>query len=108
MPANTIWLSYDLGLKGDYENLYSWLDAHSAKECVDSLAVLKFEYRQSLRDELKAELKKSIATDKLTRIYVIYRDPSTNRNKGTFLFGGRKAASWAGYASSNAELTDEE
>ena len=33
-----IWLSYDLGIGGDYESLYSWLDNHEAKECGDSVA----------------------------------------------------------------------
>ena len=33
MTRSTIWISYDLGVRGDYENLYSWLDTHGAKEC---------------------------------------------------------------------------
>jgi len=32
----TIWISYDLGLQGDYPGLYRWLDLHKAKECVNS------------------------------------------------------------------------
>lgn len=31
-----IWISYDLGVSGDYENLYAWLDDHGAKECGQS------------------------------------------------------------------------
>jgi hypothetical protein len=104
----TIWISHDLGVRGDYEGLYAWLDAHGAKECVNSLAVLKFEYTNSLIEELEKELKESVIVDKRTRIYVIYRDRTTGRNKGTFLFGGRKAASWAGYASDTDGTTDEE
>ena len=41
-----IWLSYDLGIRGDYESLYSWLDDHEAKECGDSVAFLSFLYEK--------------------------------------------------------------
>ena len=39
-----IWLSYDLGVSGDYEGIYAWLAKHGAKECGDSLAFLNYEY----------------------------------------------------------------
>jgi len=107
MTRSTIWISYDLGVRGDYEGLYSWLDAHGAKECGDSLAVLTYEFTASLLDKLKAKLKRAIDVDKRTRIYVIYHDRSTNKNKGRFLFGGRRAAAWTGYASREADATDD-
>ena len=34
-----MWMAYDLGVKGDYEGLYAWLDDHSAAECGNSVAV---------------------------------------------------------------------
>lgn len=39
----TIWLSYDLGVQGDYEGLYRWLDNKKASECGDSLAHCKID-----------------------------------------------------------------
>jgi hypothetical protein len=39
-----IWLSFDLGIKGDYQSLYKWLDARKARECGDSVAYFTFEY----------------------------------------------------------------
>ncbi|MHB9292468.1 hypothetical protein Holit_01566 [Hollandina sp. SP2] len=36
--STRVWLSYDLGIKGDYANLYIWLDEHKALECGDSIA----------------------------------------------------------------------
>lgn len=108
MTRSTIWISYDLGVRGDYEGLYSWLDAHGAKECGDSVAVLNYEYTSTLPEKLKAELKKAFAVDKRTRIYVIYREQATNKNKGSFLFGGRRAAAWTGYASTGAGAADDE
>jgi hypothetical protein len=105
---STVWISYDLGVRGDYENLYAWLDAHGAKECGDSLAVLTFEYKGSLADELKSELKKAFAVDKRTRVYVVYRERTTNRNKGIFLFGGRRSPAWTGYSSAGVVTEDNE
>ena len=28
-----IWLSFDLGISGDYEGMYAWLDDKNAQEC---------------------------------------------------------------------------
>jgi hypothetical protein len=108
VTTSTVWISYDLGVRGDYEGLYAWLDALHARECGDSVAVLKYRYEGSLPDELKADLKSSVATDKRTRIYMIYRDQSTDRNKGRFIFGGRRAATWSGYAPSESSTVDDE
>jgi hypothetical protein len=108
MATKTIWISYDLGVRGDYESLYSWLDKYGAKECGDSLAVLKYKYQGPLRETLKAELGKSFASDNRTRIYVIYHDDKSNTNKGTFLFGGRRAPAWSGYSPDGADTTDED
>lgn len=108
MTTSTIWISYDLGVRGDYEGMYSWLDAQEAKECGDSLAVLSYEYKGSLITSLKNDMKKYLDTDKRTRIYVIYRDKTSNKNKGRFIFGGRRSAAWTGFASNNANTVDEE
>lgn len=108
MAKRSIWLSYDLGLQGDYASLYQWLDAHGAKECGDSMALVNVECGDSLKDYLKEDLGRSINIDKKTRIYIVYRDKDTGKNKGVFLFGGRREAPWTGYSSSEAEIVDEE
>ena len=108
MKKSTIWISYDLGVRGDYEGLYSWLDSHAAKECGDSVAVLTYAHSGDMAKVLKAELSEAFTIDKRTRVYVVYREQTTNKNKGKFIFGGRRAAAWAGYASSNLDLTDDE
>ncbi|MBT3069706.1 hypothetical protein KKP04_02325 [Rhodomicrobium sp. Az07] len=105
---STIWISYDLGIQGDYENLYAWLDDKKAKECGDSFAVLTFEFTDSLTKELKKELSEVVKLDKRARVYVIYRDRETNKNKGKFIVGGRKAAPWTGYSHSSSDIVDEE
>jgi hypothetical protein len=108
MTTSTIWISYDLGVRGEYEGLYAWLDAHDARECGDSLAVLTYHHDGTLLDKLKADLKRHVTTDKRTRIYVIYRDQATGKNKGRFILGGRRAAIWTGYAPSDLATVDEE
>lgn len=108
MATSTIWISYDLGVGGDYEGLYSWLNSYGAKECGDSLAVITYEFRHEIIDELKIDISTNLRTDKRTRIYVIHRDRSTDRNKGTFIFGGRRAPPWSGYAGSQSDTADDE
>ena len=34
----TFWLSYDLGVGGDYPGLYQWLDDHQAVVCGNNMA----------------------------------------------------------------------
>jgi len=95
---SAIWISFDLGLRADYEGMYAWLDEHKAKECGDSLAFVNYEYTGSLMKKLTADLRRSVQITKRTRIYVIYREPDTRKMKGTFVFGGRKAPPWSGFA----------
>jgi len=83
------WLSYDLGLRGNYDVLYAWLDEKSAVECGDSIATFQSSLSTAqIRDELAAVLGEPTKA----RIYIITRDRG-----GKFLFGKRKSAPWAGY-----------
>ncbi len=102
-----IWISYDLGLKGDYSGLYSWLDTLNAKECGDSVAFFEKEFNDDVKEEIKKEISKKVKLNKTDRIYIIYRDSKTNKNIGIYLFGGRKRAPWEGY-STVVESIDED
>ena len=104
---NAIWISYDLGVRGDYEGMYTWLDEHGAKECGDGLAFVNYDYKKELIKDLKADLKAAVEMNKKTRVYTIHLDPATKKMKGTFLFGGRKAAPWAGFAGGVQQEEDE-
>ncbi len=108
MTSSTIWLSFDLGIRGDYEGLYSWLAGYKAKECTDSVAVLNYRYSGSLIDYLKEDIKKNVNIDKRTRIYVIYREITSNKNKGNFLFGGWRTPAWASYDLAEVGAIDDE
>jgi len=93
-----VWLSYDLGIQGDYEGLYAWLDRHQAKECGDSLACFKYAHQGDLKSAIKADLSKAFTKSNRTRIYVVYRDAKADTLKGCFLFGARRASPWQGFA----------
>ena len=102
-----VWVSYDLGVDGDYEGMYAWLDNHAAKECGDSVALVLYESHGDLVAELKAELKASVRLTPKSRIYAIYLGDGM-KIKGTWLVGSRKQAPWTGYGSLKGEgATDE-
>jgi hypothetical protein len=93
-----VWLSYDLGIQGNYESLYQWLDIQGAIECGENVAFFKFETDESkdVVDQIKEQLENVIKADSNARIYVVRRDKGEIR--GRFIFGQRKAAPWTGYA----------
>ena len=93
-----IWISCDLGLKGDYTGLYTLLDTLQAKECGDSIAFYQKEYKGDLKQAIKEELEKNVQLNKSDRIYITYLDDETGKIKGSFIFGGRKRAPWEGYS----------
>ena len=92
-----IWISFDLGIQGDYENLYSWLDTYEAQECGNNVAGIHYEYETDLISELKQELKNKVILKESDRIYVVYKD-NKGIYKGKFIFGLRKPAPWRGFA----------
>ncbi len=91
------WLSYDLGLRGNYEELYAWLDSMGAKECGDNVATFVTE---KTREQIVKELSKLL--DKKTRAYIINREQG-----GKFILGKRKVAPWKGYAEQLVESEEE-
>lgn len=101
-----VWLSFDLGVGGDYESLYAWLADQDAKECGDSFAFFNFESQGDIVGELKTELKNAIKIERRTRVYAVFPLDS-GKFRGRFLFGSRKQAPWTGYGSVEEESSDE-
>jgi hypothetical protein len=92
-----IWLSYDLGVQGDYESLYQWLDSRGAVECGDSLAFFWLDSDgTAIPEQIKKDLEGAIKADSKARIYIIWRQDNSVRGK--FIFGRHKAPPWSGYA----------
>jgi hypothetical protein len=102
----SIWLSYDLGVRGDYQSLYQWLDQQEALECGDSVAYMRYSIDANLSDDglasgVYADIKRNVNLKKFDRLYLIWKDG--DKIKGKFLHGNRKAAPWAGFAGRQAE-----
>ena len=101
---STVWISYDLGVNGDYDGLYSWLDGHRAKECGSGIAYLTYTHSGDLMKCLADEINGTVKLDKRSRIYVVRKDDG--RIKGRFLVGRRKAPPWEGFGDINDDSED--
>lgn len=103
----TIWISFDLGVKGDYSGLYRWLDNSDAVECGDSLACVRLEIPEGTdpAEFVAEEIEEIVDLSKSDRIYAIWRNDD-GKIKGRFLFGKRKASPWQGYGD-NADVEDD-
>src|SRR5262245_24421574 len=94
------WISFDLGLQGNYLSLYAWLDEMGAKECGDGVAT--FESRKS-REDLAKEIKRVVDEKKNPRVYLI-----NAKSGGRFILGKRKLrAPWSGYAEVSVSSADD-
>ncbi len=101
--SSRFWISFDLGLRGNYEALYEWLDRLGANECGDSVASFSTD---KTRDQIQKELVKLLGARKNARIYIIGRRTDGGL-AGKFILGGRKQPPWAGY-STTATSEEEE
>ena len=106
MMKHFVWISFDLGVKGDYEGMYAWLDSKGAKECGDSLACFSFEHANNdLLETMKKELNANVELDeKKSRIYVIRL--VKGKMKGSFIFGRRRNPPWAGFGGTGDDAED--
>lgn len=103
-----IWISYDLGIGGDYDGLYRWLANRGAVECGEGVAFFNYLPNDSNRilDELKNEIETNVRINNKTRIYCIRK--VENKVKGVFLFGSRKGNPWEGYGDVDKGVEDGE
>ena len=97
----TYWLSYDLGVGGDYENLYQWLDDHKAKPCGNSIAFFSYDFPDNADGDetLKQELLNKVKTKPGNILYLVRQNKEQNI-VGSFIYGKRQVAPWVGYGSS--------
>ena len=108
MKDKAVWISYDLGISGDYQGLYRWLANHGAIECGDSMAFFKYSVDddESLVDSLMEDLRSNVVIDNKTRIYCVRK--LNNKVKGSFIFGNRKGNPWDGYGDIDKGIVDGE
>jgi hypothetical protein len=99
-PSKTrYWISFDLGLMGNYSGVYEWLDSLGAQECGPGLATIT---SGKSRDQLTAEIKRILKGAPRARAYII-----SMKQGGRFVAGARKAAQWEGFAASTVSAVDE-
>ena len=113
IPKNkAVWLSYDLGLRGDYKGLFAWLDKQQAEECGHHLAFFNYklepktisvtpkgyDWSRGMIEEIKESILGSVKVSKNDKIYLIWRDDAENKIKGEFIVGSRGRAPGEGYA----------
>ena len=95
------WISFDIGLQGDYAPLYEWLDRHEALECGDSVATLR---SGSSREQIGRQLAALLKGQKNARVYII----AMEKGVGRFVLGKRRASPpWKGYAAAESSAGDE-
>jgi hypothetical protein len=116
MKKMKMWLSYDLGVSGDFEHLYSWLDDKKATECCNNCAFLEYEFPDSIVSDtqfvkkLKQELEERVEFKPGNRIYLIIQsleEKTKGKPRGIFLIGKRKANPWEGYGTKATNVIDE-
>ena len=93
------WVSFDLGLSGEYEELYAWLDRQEARECGDSVATFR---SIKSREQIEKELEQVVNMKRKPRIYIIDRHKG-----GGFFIGKRRVAPWTGYAQTSLDSGEE-
>jgi hypothetical protein len=93
------WISFDLGLRGEYEPLYAWLDRQQARECGTNLATF---LSDKTRSKIAKELTQILDMDRKPRIYII-----NMREGGKFVIGKRTVAPWTGYGQVLSDTGDE-
>ena len=110
MATKVYWLSYDLGVGGDYDGLYAWLDDHNAKPCGQSVAFFKYSTnRRDIDRALEEELIESVKLRPGNRLYIV-RDKEADKGStiaGTFIYGKRNAAPWEGFGKQSPAQEDE-
>ena len=92
------WISFDLGLKGSYEDLFEWLDKMDAAECGPFVATFS---TPKTREQVSNELK-FITNDSNARAYII-----DMKKGGGFLFGKRKRPPWSGFSKGTETVSEE-
>lgn len=104
----SVWLSYDLGVTGDYEGLYAWLDDKNAKECGDSVATFSMDVNgaEDVFEKIGEQIKEFVDLGKRARIYAFCREGKIV--KGKFLIGHRRTAPWEGYGTHDDQEEDSE
>lgn len=101
--SNIVIFNFDLGVRGEYDNLYIFLDSNKALDCGNSNCVFEYHFKGLNLDyedkfqQLKNGIETAVSLSKNDRIYAIVHNEE-GVPRGKFLFGQRKTPIWDGYA----------
>jgi hypothetical protein len=99
----SVWLTYDLGVSGDYQGLYSWLDDYEATECGNNVAYIKYDIPETIKTDkdfvkyLLDDLNEKVNFTPTNRIYIVRRSLERDKTIGSYIMGKRKANPWEGF-----------
>ena len=86
---------YDLGVNGDHEGMYAWMDNQGAKECGSSVAYFQFTHEGALPAALKKRDRGRRGLEQAVKdIRHLQKDEKIS---GRYLIGHRKGAPWQGF-----------
>lgn len=107
----SFWLNYDLGLRGNFSGLFTFLDNNNAIECGDGLAYFTYDNKdllniETLIEKIKNELIDLISPTSTDRVYIIWKEGL--KVNGRFILGKRKSAPWTGYGNKGINEQNEE
>ncbi len=106
---NILWISYDLGMNGDYDGMYTFLDKNKAVECGDSMArIINYNIGKDFRKDLLSKMKKNVELDSDSRVYYIFHDKERGILRSGFIWGKRKRAPWYGYDDDLSDIYEDE
>jgi hypothetical protein len=101
---HSVWVAFDLGVNGDYEGMYTWLDKQKAKECGDNVSFFEYKYGTDLLPDIKKDIQSAVSLNQKSRVYLIHL--VQGKMKGSFIFGSRRNAPWAGFAGIGDQTED--
>lgn len=105
-----------MGVGGDFQGMYSWLDDNEATECGSNNTFFNYSYPDNIQTDnefvefLKNELESKINFKPGNRIYIIRKSIDKNKNGktiGSFIIGKRKANPWEGFGTKVENSIDE-
>jgi hypothetical protein len=104
---NFVILNFDLGIRGEYDNLYVFLDNNKALDCGNANCAFDYHFKGTNLDfedkfeQLKSDIEKTVTFGKNDRIYAIVHNEE-GIPRGKFIFGQRKTPIWDGFAKKEA------
>lgn len=108
-----IFVTFDFGMKGDYDGLFKWLDENNAEERGYGVArIPSYNLDKNITTDLavlksvRETLKERINIGNSDRIYLMWPSLEKKSLAAGFAFGKQKQAPWEGFAHNTEDKLD--